>query len=80
MITVKQLIDCHIPDSYIPHVHDMIVEADTGKSIFDFPSTHSFSKKVKTAAWNAGTVRQKYILFDVDENGEKSNFRFEDPN
>ena len=79
-VTIKQMINCYISDSDIPAVHDIIVKAETGKSTVDFPLSHSFSESIRTAAWKAGTVRQKYILFDVDELGEKSNFRFEDPN
>ena len=78
-VTVRQKIHCHINDNRkaFDEIHDMIVRENTGKGIEEFPLSHRFDEKIKTAAWNAGVHSEKYILFDVDSEGNKSNFRFE---
>ena len=78
-VTVRQKIHCHIHDAQenTNKIHNMIVYEDTGFPVDSFSINHSFSEKVRTAAWKAGVHSEKFILFDVDSNGEKSNFRFE---
>ena len=78
-VTVRQKIHCHINDNRkaFDEIHDMIVRENTGKGIAEFPLSHKFNEKIKTATWNAGVHSEKFILFDVDSEGNKSNFRFE---
>lgn len=77
--TFRQKIVCDITyDENTRHkIHDMIVFEATGKHLKDYPLSHKFDSKVKQYSWNADCNQVKYILFDVDSEGNKSNFRFE---
>lgn len=75
-VTVRQEIECHCVDKWNntnEKVIKMISLAKTGKEFSGYP----MSGDLADTLFGARSVTKKYILFDIDSNGEKSNFRFE---
>lgn len=74
-VTVRQKIECHCTIG--PYLRDDVLKIINIEHAGGENGPFARTEELSNALDKARESTYKYILFDVDSNGEKSNFRFE---